>query len=333
MRQQIVTTARCQRNVAAACAGIGYNSHMPERPVEPSTPATLGEAMQYCCERLENSEVFFGHGTDNPWDEAVQLVLAAAGLPAGADASVLSLALDAESFGRISELLARRIQQREPLPYLLGKAWFAGLEFRCDRRAIIPRSPLAELILDDYRPWYAGPQPGRLLDLCCGGGCIGLAAAHYQPTMMVDLVDLDPQALELAAENAAQLGLEARANIICADLFAGLGTQRYDIILSNPPYVDATDLASMPAEYLHEPELALGSGTDGLHLTRRILAGAADHLQQHGLLVVEVGNSWPALEQLYPEVAFTWLEFEQGGHGVFVLSAKELQDYSASLGR
>jgi ribosomal protein L3 glutamine methyltransferase len=217
------------------------------------------------------------------------------------------------------------------LPYLLGKAWFAGLEFRSDPRAIIPRSPIAELILNGFQPWYSGPAPRRVLDLCCGGGCIGLAVAHYYPDVQVELLDIDAAALALARENADAMGLSDRVTIAQSDLFSALGEVQYDLILSNPPYVDSHDLADLPAEFRHEPEISLGSGRDGLDLTRRILAGAHRYLQPEGLLVVEVGNSWEALEQAYPKVPFTWLEFEQGGHGVFALSAKELQDYGAWL--
>lgn len=294
-------------------------------------PSTVGLALQFCAERLDESDVFFGHGTDNPWDEAVQMVLSVADLPLDSDDGVMPHPLGEVEVAALASLLERRISEHTPLPYLLGKAWFAGLEFRCDPRAIIPRSPIAELILNGFQPWYAGPAPGRILDLCSGGGCIGLAAAHYLPDTRVDLVDIDSDALALAKENLDMLGLEERVAILRSDLFAEVWDRRYDIILSNPPYVDAADLASMPAEYQHEPELALGSGADGLALTRRILASASKYLEPEGLLVVEVGNSWPALEQAYPDVPFTWLEFERGGHGVFALSAKELQDYSASL--
>jgi ribosomal protein L3 glutamine methyltransferase len=294
-------------------------------------PATVGQALEYCSEALQSSDVVFGHGTDNPWDEAVQLVLAVADLPLDADNSVLSHPLPPAACQRIEQLLHRRIDEHLPLPYLLGRAWFAGLEFRCDQRAIIPRSPIAEFIQRDFKPWYSGPPPRRVLDLCCGGGCIGLAVAHYFPDAVVDLVDIDAEALALAAENTRLLELGERVNIVQSDLFSALAAARYDLILSNPPYVDSTDLAAMPLEYHHEPELALGSGTDGLALTRRILADAHQYLEASGLLVVEVGNSWTALEQAYPRVPFTWLDFEQGGHGVFALSAKELQDYSASL--
>ncbi|MCB1677344.1 MAG: 50S ribosomal protein L3 N(5)-glutamine methyltransferase [Halioglobus sp.] len=293
-------------------------------------PATVGQALQFCSESLAASDVYFGHGTDNPWDEAVQMVLAVAALPPDAGGDVLPLPLDDAAWDRLRRLLHRRIHARIPLPYLLGRAWFAGLQLRCDERAIIPRSPLAELILNEFRPWYSGPPPRRALDLCCGGGCIGLAAAHYMPQLTVDLLDIDPHALQLAAENIAQLQLGARVRALHSDLFQAVEGMRYDLILSNPPYVNAADLAAMPAEFRCEPAIALAAGTDGLALAHRILAGAAAVLHDTGLLVMEVGNSAQALEQAYPRVPFTWVEFEHGGHGVLVLSARELQDYSAS---
>ncbi len=304
---------------------------MSDRDETAPLPETVGQALQYCFNALEASDAFYGHGTDNPWDEAVQLVLSVAELPLDADDGVLPHPLGEEALARIDRLLRQRIDEHVPLPYLLGKAWFAGLEFACDPRALVPRSPLAELIMNDYAPWYAGPTPQRLLDLCCGGGSIGLAAAHYRPGLQVDLADLDGDALALAQVNAAKLGLQQQVQIYQSDLFEALPMHRYDLILSNPPYVDARDLASMPAEYHHEPARGLGSGPDGLDLTRRIIARASDYLADEGLLVVEVGNSWEALEDAYPRVPFTWLEFEHGGHGVFALTRGELQDYSASF--
>ena len=294
-------------------------------------PATLESALHYSADRLAASGVFYGHGTDSAWDEAVHLVLAVAGLEATASDEVLAAPFTAPQWESLQHLLLRRIEERVPLPYLLGKAWFAGLEFICDERAIIPRSPIAELILNDFSPWYAGRGPRRLLDLCCGGGCIGIAAAHYHPQLTVDCADLDEQALALARENIDRFGLASRVRPMQSDVFSALEGQRYDIILSNPPYVDIADLADMPAEFGHEPPLALGSGDDGLDLTRIVLQQAQDHMADDGLLVLEVGNSQAALEAVYPEVPFTWLEFEQGGHGVFVLSAQELKEYSASL--
>lgn len=308
-----------------------YTGPMETTSPSPELPSTVGQALQYCAQSLEHSNAFFGHGTDNAWDEAVQLVLAVAELPSNAGDGVLPHPLSQEAVARILDLLQRRVDDHIPLPYLLGRAWFAGLEFLCDTRAIIPRSPIAELIQNDFRPWYSGPAPRRVLDLCCGGGCIGLATAHYLPGVKVDLADIDRQALELAGENVEKLELGGRACVVRSDLFQALGNRRYDLILSNPPYVDYSDLASMPAEFEHEPALALGSGPDGLDLTRIILAQAADHLTPQGLLIVEVGNSWEALEEAYPRVPFTWLEFEHGGHGVFALSTKELQEYGASF--
>jgi len=298
---------------------------------ERDNPKTVGEALDYCAERLAASDVFYGHGTDNAWDEAVQLVLGVADLPVNADEGVMPHPLGEDALARLQAMLNRRIEGHVPLPYLLGRAWFAGLEFYCDERAIIPRSPIAELILHEFKPWYQGPSPRRVLDLCCGGGCIGLAAAHYYPQLQVDLADLDENALALAAENIALHGLQERTSIIKSDLFSALKPQIYDLILSNPPYVNQADLSSMPDEYQHEPALALGSGPDGLALTRIILQRAADFLTPSGLLIVEVGNSWVELEALYPTVPFTWLEFENGGHGVFAITAKELQEFSASF--
>ncbi|MFK8048007.1 MAG: 50S ribosomal protein L3 N(5)-glutamine methyltransferase [Halioglobus sp.] len=292
---------------------------------------TMGEAIEYCAQALTNADVYFGHGTDNAWDEAVQLVLSIAGLPAHSDRSVVALLIERSQLSELQVNLTRRIEENIPLPYLTGKAWFAGLEFRCDDRAIIPRSPIAELIRKEFSPWYAGPPLRTVLDLCCGGGCIGLASSHYLPDIKVDLADLDPSALELASENVAAMGMDDRVRVYQSDLFTALPDNRYDLILSNPPYVDSQDLRSMPAEYHREPELALGSGPDGLALTRKILASAGQYLQPSGILVLEVGNSWEALELAYPTVPFTWVEFEFGGHGVLILTAKELQEYSASF--
>ena len=309
----------------------GYTGGMNEHDQHHLPAQTVGEALDYCHEALVNSDVYFGHGTDNAWDEAVQLVLSVADLPLDSGDGVLPHRLAPEAVTQLERLLRERIEQHTPLPYLLGKAWFAGIEFNSDPRAIIPRSPIAELILNGFQPWYHGPEPSRILDLCCGGGCIGLAVAHYFTDTQVDLVDIDPAALALARENAQRLELSGRVDILESDLFDALEGRVYDLILSNPPYVDSEDLAAMPAEFHHEPALALGSGPDGLTLTRQILRSAQRFLSPDGLLVVEVGNSWPSLERAYPQVPFTWLEFEHGGDGVFALSAKELQDYGASL--
>ncbi|NND67473.1 MAG: 50S ribosomal protein L3 N(5)-glutamine methyltransferase [Halioglobus sp.] len=295
-------------------------------------PRTLGEALNYCHDALVAGDVYYGHGTDNAWDESVQLVLSLAALPLDTDRGSLGDPLPADFLPRLDALLIRRVRDRVPAAYLTGRAWFAGLEFLCDERALVPRSPLAELIERDFQPWYAGPEPQRILDLCCGGGCIGLAAASYNPQARVDLLDIDPDALGLARANAEHLGLADRVAVVASDLLEAADPAGYDLILSNPPYVDAPDLAAMPQEYHHEPSVALGSGADGLDITRRILARAGRYLRPHGHLILEVGNSWRALEHAYPSVPFTWIEFERGGEGVFTLSATEWQDYRASLG-
>lgn len=297
-----------------------------------NTLKTVGQALQYCSDALEASDAYFGHGTDNAWDEAAQLVLSVAELPLDSDDTVLRQPLGDHALARLDQLMKRRIAEHMPVPYLLGRAWFAGLEFLCDQRAIIPRSPIAELILNGFQPWYTGAEPRRILDLCCGGGCIGLAVAHYFPDAHVDLLDIDSHALALARDNATFLQLQHRVAIHQSDLFAALADGNYDLIISNPPYVDAADLASMPAEYHHEPERALGAGDDGLDITRRILRGAGKYLRDSGLLIVEVGNSGPALEDAYPNVPFTWVDFEHGGEGVFALTARELEEYRKSWG-
>jgi ribosomal protein L3 glutamine methyltransferase len=289
---------------------------------------TVGQLLQYCSEQLEHADVFFGHGTDNAWDEAVQMVLSVVGLPLDSTDGVLPHPVGSDDLARLQKLLERRITEQIPLPYLLGRAWFAGLEFYCDERAIIPRSPIAELILNEFQPWYTGPAPRRVLDLCCGGGAIGLACAYYFPDFHVDLLDVDPGALDLARENVNLLKLEERVTLLESDLVQALGDVKYDLILSNPPYVDAASLAAMPAEFLREPELALGSGLDGLDLTRTLLSTVGSYLRDSGILVLEVGNSWPALERCYPRLPFTWIEFEHGGEGVLTLTASELQEYS-----
>lgn len=291
----------------------------------------MGETLDYVCARLDASDAFYGHGTDNPWDEAVLLVLSACQLPPDSGDDVLALPLSRDAWETVQRWTAARIHDRVPLPYLLGRAWFADYEFLCDARALVPRSPLAELIRDDYAPWSGDSSPQRLLDLCCGGGCIGLAAALHNPDLEVVLADIDDAALTLAQENIARHGLEARASIRHSDLFAALDGERFDIILSNPPYVDAADLAQMPGEYRAEPARGLGSGPDGLDLARQILSRARAHLVPGGLLFLELGNSWLALDQLLSALPLTWLEFRDGGHGVLVLRDDELPAIETAL--
>lgn len=268
--------------------------------------------------------LFFGHGTDNAWDEAAVLVAWAVHTPWERLEAIQDAALTTSERRRIAGLFERRIRERVPAAYLTGEAWFAGLKFAVNEHVLVPRSPIAELIQQHFEPWLTR-EPEKILDLCTGSGCIGIACAYAFPHAQVTLSDISEEALAVARENVQAHHLADRVEPVCSDGFHGLQGQVYDLIVSNPPYVDADDMASVPAEYRAEPELALASGQDGLDFTRRLLSEARSHLADGGLLVVEVGNSGLALEQAFPQVPFTWLEFENGGHGVFALTAEELR--------
>lgn len=289
---------------------------------------TIRDYIRWAVTRFQTEELFFGHGADNAWDEARQLVLGALQLPYEIADSYLDCRLEDDEHTHLQVLLARRIDERVPTAYLLGEAWFCGLPFLVDERVLVPRSPIAELINSRFRPWLTG-EPTRILDLCTGSGCIGIACAYEFLEAEVILGDLSFEALEVANQNIERHGIEDRVFTVQGDGFAGLPGQRFDLIVSNPPYVDAEDFADMPDEYQHEPELGLACGEDGLDLVRRMLAEAADHLNEKGVLIVEVGNSQVHVEALYPEVDFTWLEFQQGGHGVFLLPATLCREHQA----
>ncbi|WP_313221340.1 50S ribosomal protein L3 N(5)-glutamine methyltransferase [Stutzerimonas nitrititolerans] len=294
----------------------------------PSRLRTLRDYIRWAVSRFQAEQLFFGHGTDNAWDEARQLVLGALHLPWEMADSYLDCRLEDDERAHLQDLLQRRIEQRVPTAYLLGQAWFCGLPFIVDERVLIPRSPIGELIDRRFEPWLA-QAPARVLDLCTGSGCIGIACAYEFLEAEVVLADLSFEALEVANRNIEHHGLEDRVYTVQSDGFDGLPKQCFDLILSNPPYVDAEDIADMPNEFHHEPALALACGEDGLDLVRRILAQAADHLTETGTLIVEVGNSQVHVEALYPEVEFTWLEFARGGHGVFLLAASQCREHQA----
>jgi ribosomal protein L3 glutamine methyltransferase len=275
-------------------------------------------------QQLETAGVFLGHGTDNYWDEALHLTLPLLSIAFDADPSVLQRELSADELRILETIREKRIRQRIPTAYLTQQAWFCGLAFYVDERVLIPRSPLGELIDDGFYPWLQ-QEPQSILDLCCGSACIAIACAQAFPDARVDAADISPDALAVAAINVAKHQLQARVRCVESDCFSGVAGLRYDVIVCNPPYVDADDMAQLPAEYRHEPELALASGFDGLDFTRRLLQGAAEHLTEHGVLLVEVGNSAAALERAFPSVAFMWLEFAQGGDGVFLLTVEDLR--------
>lgn len=294
----------------------------------PSRLRTLRDHIRWAVSRFQAEQLFFGHGTDNAWDEARQLVLGALHLPWEMADSYLDCRLEDDERDHLQGLLRRRIEERVPTAYLLGQSWFCGLPFIVDERVLIPRSPIGQLIDHRFEPWLAG-NPARILDLCTGSGCIGIACAYEFLEAEVVLADLSFEALEVANRNIELHGLEDRIYTVQSDGFDGLPKQRFDLIVSNPPYVDAEDFADMPDEYHHEPALGLACGDDGLDLVRRLLAEAADHLTETGTLIIEVGNSQVHVEALYPEVDFTWLEFSEGGHGVFLLSASQCREHQA----
>lgn len=284
---------------------------------------TLRDFIRWGASEFNAAHLYFGHGTDNAWDEAEQLVLHAVHLTPPLANEWLSARLTRQEKQRVVNNLLRRINERIPAAYITGQAWFAGLPFVVDERVLVPRSPLAELIKNRFAPWLTN-EPTQILDLCTGSGCIGIACAYAFPNAEVQLSDISFDALVVAEENIQQHDVEDRVFAMQSDLFENLVGQKFDLIVSNPPYVDADDLASMPAEYHAEPEIGLGSGSDGLDFTRRLLHEAGDYLTAEGVLIVEVGNSWVALAEAYPELPFVWIEFERGGHGVFALTAKDL---------
>ena len=277
-------------------------------------------------EILQSHDLYYGHGTDNPRDEAFALVFSVLGLDFDQAESVWQRPVAPEKMDAVAELAMRRIDERLPLPYLTGEAWFAGLRFHIDKRALIPRSPFAELIGERFQPWVARDNELKILDMCTGNGCIGIATAVYMPGTSVDLVDLSPQALELADENIVLHKVEDRVKTIQSDLFTNLEGRKYDLIVSNPPYVPVSSMAQLPVEYHHEPEMALLADDQGMAIVHGILGNSAEHLNDDGVLIVEVGEIAEQVHEYYRQLPFIWLDFEYGGEGVFLLHKNDLMD-------
>lgn len=285
---------------------------------------TIRDLLRFAVSRFQAAELTFGHGSDNAHDEAAYLILHTLHLPLDTLDPYLDAVLLPEEITEVLTILERRVTERIPAAYLTHQAWQGDFDFYVDERVIVPRSFIYELLGDGLRPWIEYDELiHNALDLCTGSGCLAIQMAHHYPDAQIDAVDISLDALEVAAINVEDYQLQDRINLIHTDLFEGLD-QTYDLIVSNPPYVDAESVATLPEEYLHEPDLALGSGIDGLDATRTILLQAAKHLNPHGVLLVEIGHNREVLEAAYPELPFTWLETSGGDGFVFLLTREQL---------
>lgn len=293
--------------------------------------STLRDFIRFGASQFLAARLFYGHGMDNAFDEAKFLVLQALNMPADLDEAWLNCALTDNEAKRVAQLIEDRVRLRIPAAYLVGRTWFAGMNFIVNEHVLVPRSPFAELIARGFDGWVDLDSCERVLDMCTGSGCIGIASLQAVPHAQIDLVDISAEAIAVAEQNIAFHGVQDQVRAIQSDLFSQLRGERYDLIISNPPYVDADEIAAMPAEFHHEPMLGLASGHDGLDLTRRLLAEAAEHLTDNGVLMVEVGASDMALAEAYPELPFFWFEFEHGGMGVFAINRSELVAYADEL--
>ncbi|GGD55370.1 50S ribosomal protein L3 N(5)-glutamine methyltransferase [Pseudoxanthomonas indica] len=291
---------------------------------------TLIDLIRYGASRFNEAGLTFGHSYDNAIDEATHLVLHTLHLPPDLGPAYGQARVTRAEKAKVLALFDRRVAERVPVAYLTGEAWFAGLSFKSDARALVPRSPIAELIESGFEPWLGGREVNRALDLCTGSGCIAIAMGHYNPDWQVDGVDISDDALALAGENKIRLHAD-NVTLLKSDLFGSLSGRHYDLIVTNPPYVTNDETDALPQEYSYEPELGLRAGDDGLDLVLKILRDAPLHLSQEGLLICEVGESEHALVRLLPEVEFAWIEFKVGQMGIFAVECADLIKHNARI--
>lgn len=288
---------------------------------------TIRDFIRYAASKFCHAQLYYGHGTDNAWDDAHALILHAIYLPHHIDPTYLDSRLVRDEKNELTLLIQKRIEKRIPVPYLTHEAWFAGLSFYVDERVLIPRSPIAELIENQFTPWIDPSNVHHILDLCTGSGCIAIACAKAFPDAKVMGSDISKEALAVAEINRLRHHVEESVTLYESDLFNTLPKKQYDIIVSNPPYVSTSEMLQLPNEYCHEPKSALAAGEDGLHFIHHILYQACDFLTPEGILVLEVGNSEVALIENYPDIPFIWPEFEKGGGGIFIIEACELERF------
>ncbi len=288
---------------------------------------TIIDFLRFGLSVANKTPLYYGHGTDNAWDDVLALVLGSLSLSHDLDSRLLHARLTPDEKKHLTKQLERRMFDHVPVPYLTNQAYFAHLPFYVDERVLIPRSPLAESIATQFSPWLEAAQVNRILDLGTGSGCIAIACCYAFPDALVDAVDVSRDALDVAQMNRVQHGVEEQLHLLQSDCFDALPHAAYDLIISNPPYVGEDEMKTLPKEYQHEPELALYADNNGLAIVEKMLFSASKYLSEHGILVMEVGNSEGTLMEAYPDVPFTWLDFEIGGTGVFLLTAAQLAEH------
>jgi ribosomal protein L3 glutamine methyltransferase len=309
---------------APAPARRAFAAALPRRP-------TVERLIRFGAREFERAQLVYGHGTDNAVDDAAAIVFHVLDLSHDAAAAEYRRQPDAVAVEQVLDAFESRILQRLPAAYLMGRMWFAGLEFVVDPRVIVPRSPFAELIDARFEPWIGADCVKRVLDIGTGSGCIAIAVAVHLPQARIDATDVSGAALEVAHLNVARHEVVDRVELHRGDVYGPVQDRVYDVILSNPPYVSDDEMAALPPEYRHEPDLALRAGADGLGVVRRILAGARERLSEHGVLFVEVGDSEHRVRERWPRIPFTWLEFAHGGGGVFLLTRAQLDTHGAAF--